>query len=196
MSELVLAGVILSGAWTQLDEIGWLGWAPLILVAVFDHVKKRGQTPILNIAPAARGASIAAAALCALFGAHLGLTFREEFGFGGDEGYHLSATRAFAIYFMRAGPLLVAVLAAYAFLRWKAFRYSATVAVALLIAASFALPQSPLFGRYPAAFYLIATPLNVLFDVVHSPYPYSANHVMNILSLPAWLFVLRPIVFG
>src|SRR5262245_12032663 len=129
MSEMVLAGVVLSGAWTQLDQIGWIGWVPLLLVATLDHFHpSRIPRPRLPAAPADRGPLLAAAALCVLLGAHLALTFREEFGFGGDEGYHLSATRAFAIYFMRAGPFLFAVLAGYAFLKLRSFRYAATAA--------------------------------------------------------------------
>lgn len=198
MSELIFAGLVLSGAWTQLDEIGWIGWAALAVVAAFDLLGPRLQWPRLSWPAVAgdRAATIAAASLSALVLAHLALTFREEFGFSGDEGYHLSATRAFALYFMRAGPMLAVIVAMFAVLAFRRFRYASTVGVAALLAASYALPASPLFGRYPAAFYLLATPLNVLFDVVHSPYRYSANHVVNTLSLPAWLFVLRPLIIG
>ncbi len=48
---------------------------------------------------------LGAALLCGIHLLHVVLTAREEFGFGGDEGYHLSATRAFAIYFIKAGPI-------------------------------------------------------------------------------------------
>src|SRR6476469_8759346 len=124
MSELVLAGVILSGVWTQLDEIGWIGSAPLLVAALLEHFFPvplwRPRRPSQA---ADRSALIAAAALCAVIGMHLALTFREEFGFGGDEGYHLSATRAFAIYFLRAGPFLFVVAAGYVLLTAKSFRY-------------------------------------------------------------------------
>src|SRR5436190_13320790 len=196
MSALVLAGIILSGAWTELDEIGWLGWSPLVLVLLFDLFPVesfRWRRPS-HTTDVDRPAVVAAAALCALTLAHLALTFREEFGFGGDEGYHLSATRAFAIYFLRAGPVLAAALVVYGGLWFKRFRFAATVATALLLAGSYAFPASALFGRYPTAFYLLATPINVLFDVVHSPYPSTANHIVNTLSLQAWLFVLRPLI--
>lgn len=120
MSELVLAGLILSGAWTQLDEIGWIGWAPFVIAALLDHFfPSRLSRPRFPSFSADHGAVIGAAVLCALLGAHLALTFREEFGFSGDEGYHLSATRAFALYFMRAGPFLLAVVAGYAFLKTR-----------------------------------------------------------------------------
>lgn len=198
MSALLLAGIVLSGAWTQLDEIGWIGWAPLALALFLDVYcpalpKWRGFRVTERID---RAAVAGAGALCALFLGHLALTFREEFGFSGDEGYHLSATRAFAIYFMRAGPLLIAVLAAYTLLAYRRSRYAGTVAIGLLIAASMALPESALFGRYPTAFYLLASPLNVVFELLGSPYPSAANHVVNTMSLPIWLFVLRPLIIG
>ena len=51
----------------------------------------------------------------------MAITAREEFGFSGDEGYHLSATRAFALYFMRAGPFLIGALVVFGVLRFKRF---------------------------------------------------------------------------
>lgn len=195
--QLIVAGVVISGVWTQLDEISWAGWLTLALVAVFDHLGPtlRWRRPRPSM-PAERTPLVVAVAICALLLAHLALTWREEFGFSGDEGYHLSATRAFALYFMRAGPLLSVVLVIYGVLLRQAVRYATTVAMAGLLAASYVLPESAMFGRYPAGFYLLATPLNVIFDALGSPYPYTANHVMNVLSVPVWLFVLRPLVIG
>ena len=198
MSAVILAGVVISGAWTQLDEIGWAGWLAVALVAMFDRYGPalgwRRPRPSM---PIERTPLLAAALICALLLAHVALTWREEFGFSGDEGYHLSATRTVALYFMRAGPLLAVVLALYGVLLSKGVRYATTVAMAGLLAASYALPHSTLlFGRYPAGFYMLATPLNVIFDVLNSPYPHTANHVVNVLSVPVWLFVLRPLVIG
>jgi hypothetical protein len=88
------------------------------------------------------------------------------------------------------------VLLVYAVLLYRKIRFAGTIAAAALLASSYALPESALFGRYPTAFYLLAMPLNVLFDVIASPYPYTANHVVNTLSMPAWLLLLRPLVIG
>src|SRR6185503_70339 len=197
MSAVILAGVVISGAWTQLDEVSPAGWLAVALVAIFDHYGPTLRWRRPRLSPRVeRTPLVASIFICALLLAHLALTWREEFGFSGDEGYHLSATRTFAIYFMRAGPFLAVVVAVFAGLRLKGVRFAATVATAGLVAASYALPQSALFGRYPTAFYLIATPLNVIFDVAHSPYPYTANHIINTLSVPAWLFFLRPLIIG
>ena len=199
MSVWVLAGVIVTGAWTQLDEIGLAGWLALALVWVLDRYREtRLQWRPLR-KPAVGLSTIPTsicAALCAFLLAHVAITAREEFGFGGDEGYHLSATRAFALYYMRAGPFLLGTLALYGVLRVARFRYAATAAMALLLASSYALPESALFGRYPAGFYLIATPLNVAFEVARIPYPFTANHIVNVVSVPVWLFVLRPLIIG
>jgi hypothetical protein len=197
MSTWVVAGVILTGAWTQLDEVGWAGWLPLIVTLVLDRLSSSAVAPLpRRDAAVAAGPVLASAALCALILGHVALTAREEFGFGGDEGYHLSATRAFALYYLRAGPVLAGVAAVYAIWRWRRWPCAASVAMLGLTAGSYLLPESQLFARYPAAFYLLATPLNVMFDVAGVPYPHTANHIVNGLSLPAWLFVLRPLVIG
>jgi hypothetical protein len=199
MSALVLAGVIVTGAWTQLDEIGWAGWLPLVLVLALDRYAATSfrwrrlalppsTPPLLPL--------IACAAICSLLLAHVAITAREEFGFNGDEGYHLSATRTFALYFMRAGPFLVGTLVVFGVLRFTRFQYAATIAMALLLASSYLLPGSALFGRYPTGFYLLATPLSVAFEAANIPYPITANHIVNVLSVPVWLFVLRPFVIG
>ena len=193
----MLAGVILTGAWTQLDEIGWAAALPLAVVLALERYQRdRAAITHRHSAFSVTPPLLAAAALCALHVGHALLTAREEFGFGGDEGYHLSATRAFALYYLRAAPLLALSLGVYAIARWQRWRYAASAAMIALLASSFYLPESALFGRYPAGFYHLATPLSVAFEVARIPYPFTASHMMNTLSVPAWLFVLRPIVIG
>ena len=197
MSLLVLAGVIVTGAWTHLDTVAWAGLAAVGVTFLLDRRESshrwRAKWPVFrpSFVPL-----LLSAIICALLLAHTALTVREEFGFGGDEGYHLSATRSFALYFMRAGPLLAVILAAFAVLYHRKFRYAATMAMVMLAAASYFLPEQAFFGRYPTGLYLIATPLNVAFEAARFPYPHSANHIVNVLSVPAWLFVLRPFVIG
>lgn len=197
MGSFVLAGLIVSGAWTQFDAIGWPVWLlPLLILAVDLAWPMPGPFLRRPARSESFGALAIAASLCAMHLLHIALTAREEFGFGGDEGYHLSATRAFAIYFMTAGPYLIAIVVLFVMLRRLVPRVAASVAAALLIASSYALPQDALFGRYPTGLYLIATPLNVALDVAHVPFPFTANHIVNVLSLPMWLFALRPLVIG
>lgn len=197
MGTFVLAGVVLIGAWTQLDVIGWPVWLLPIPVFALDADRFQFSWPLHRPAPRESAlAVVMAVALCGLHLLHLVLTAREEFGFGGDEGYHLSATRAFAIYLTKAGPYLAGAAAVFIVARRWTPRFASTVTMVVLIAVSYVLPQEALFGRYPTAFYLLATPLNVAFDVASIPYPFTANHAINMLSVPAWLFVLRPIVIG
>ena len=199
MSALVLAGVIVTGAWTQLDEIGWVGWlAPVLVLALDRYAAPSFRWRRLALPPSTAPLLplIACAAICALLLAHVAITAREEFGFSGDEGYHLSATRAFALYLMRAGPFLVGTLVVFGVLRVTRFQYAATIAMALLLVSSYLLPGSALFGRYPTGFYLLATPLSVAFEAANIPYPITANHIANVLSVPVWMFVLRPLIIG
>jgi hypothetical protein len=199
MSIWVVAGVVLTGAWTQLDEIGRLMPLALLLIVFALDRYQDDPVPLARRWPGGRVTSapiIAAALLSALHLAHVLLTAREEFGFGGDEGYHLSATRAFVLYYLRAAPFLAVALAVFAAARWKRWRYAASAALAVLLVSSVFLPANVMFGRYPAGFYHLAAPLNVAFDLARVPYPFTANHIMNALSVPAWLFLLRPLVIG
>ena len=198
MGSFVLAGIVLTGAWTQLDAIGWPMWLLPGLTFALDADRFRLTGSFLRkpLKPESALALLGAALLCGIHLLHVVLTAREEFGFGGDEGYHLSATRLFAIYFMKAGPYLVGVIAIFIASRYWAPRFASSVAMLALIGSSLLLPEEALFGRYPTAFYLLATPLNVALDVAHIPYPFTANHIINMLSVPAWLFVLRPIIIG
>lgn len=197
MGSFVLAGLIISGAWTQLDAIGPAVWLLPALILALDFIRPALPGPLVQRPRVESTAPIViAASLCALHLLHVALTAREEFGFSGDEGYHLSATRAFAIYFIKAGPYLAGAIALFVIVRRYAPRIAATAAVAMLLASSYFLPDAALFGRYPTGFYLLSTPLNVLFDVAHVPFPFTANHIVNMLSLPAWLFVMRPAILG
>ena len=198
MGGFVVAGVVLNGAWTQLDVVGWPVWLLPAVTFVLDSDSVRvGRWQLRRPGRPESLAAIAIGAMvCAIHILHVALTSREEFGFGGDEGYHLSATRAFAIYFLKAGPLLAGVLSLFALCRYFFPRFASGVAMIGLITASFFLQDDPLFGRYPTGFYLLSTPLNLAFEIARIPFPFSANHIVNALSVTAWLFILRPLVIG
>jgi hypothetical protein len=198
MGCFVLAGVILNGAWTQLNVIGWPVWILPAAAFILDGNRFRVGRWVFGqpTKPESAMTIVIGALVCAIHIVHVALTSREEFGFGGDEGYHLSATRAFAIYFMKAAPFLAGVLALWRLCRYFVPRFASSVAMMGLIAASYFLPDDPLFGRYPTGFYLLSTPLNVAFDIARIPFPFTPNHIVNALSVTAWLFVLRPLVLG
>lgn len=196
MSVWVLAGVVLTGAWTQLDEIGPAALLPMAIIVALDRhrhlVPLAIQRPRFHVTVPV----VAAIVIAGLHLVHALLTAREEFGFGGDEGYHLSAMRAFAIYYLNAIPFLALSLAVFVAAVWTRRSYAASATMAILIGSSFFLPEHPMFGRYPTGFYHLATPLNVAFEVAGIPYPFTAAHIMNTLSVPAWLFLLRPMIIG
>ena len=139
MGGFVVAGVVLNGAWTQLDVVGWPVWLLPAVTFVLDSDSVRvGRWQLRRPGRPESLAAIAIGAMvCAIHILHVALTSREEFGFGGDEGYHLSATRAFAIYFLKAGPLLAGVLSLFALCRYFFPRFASGVAMIGLITASF-----------------------------------------------------------
>ena len=125
---------------------------------------------------------------------HLVSTLGEEFPYGGDEGYHFSATRTFALHLVSAAPWLIGLAVVLAVLRRLHVRYLATVALAALWALSWRFAPEMTFARYPAGFYLLAAPLQMMSEIVGVSNPHVANHLVNTMSVPAWLFVLRPII--
>ncbi|MEO8680325.1 MAG: hypothetical protein ABI665_14840 [Vicinamibacterales bacterium] len=203
LTVFVVTGLVATGTWTQLDAIGWWAWGLLGLALALDYWRTTvpdGDNPFpLSLPDRTRlGAPSPGAALIGIgitlpLLLHVGLTLREEFGYGGDEGYHLSAVRAFALHFRLGGPVLLALLVTvFGVIARVHQRYLLTITVVALLVASHWFEPHTIFARYPAGFYLLAAPLNVALDVLRFPYPFAANHVVNVLSVPAWLFVLRP----
>jgi hypothetical protein len=73
-------------------------------------------------------------------------------------------------------------------------RLSVPAAFVALVSWSFfaELPRL-FFSRYPGTFYLLSTPLNALAQACAWASPLNANRLTNFLSIPAWLFLLRPL---
>jgi hypothetical protein len=202
----VLAGVVVPATWTQLDVIGLRAILPLALVFAIERWPSFWHTSVAGrqwwervrqqpFPGTPRGRQIAIGVIVSLpLLFHLVATLGEEFPYGGDEGYHFSATRTYALYLRSAAPWLASLALAMAALRVVHARWLATVAVAALWVLSFRFSSEMTFARYPAAFYLLAAPLNVLGEILRVDNPHISNHVMNTLSVPVWLFILRPIV--
>jgi hypothetical protein len=208
LKAYLLSALLLTSLWTQLDE---LRWSVIPLVALVIALELRpgwfvpggpdAAAPIESLSAGlfppgptwlniAIGASIWLPVLL-----HVILTSREEFPFGGDEGYELSATRSYALLLKQTLPYVVVWTVLVFGVGGRFFRRVPwTVFLLGLFVLSYRFPPHVVVARYPAAFYFLATPLNVIGEVLGWRRPFLANHVVNALSVPAWLFVLRPML--
>jgi hypothetical protein len=206
LKGFLIAGFLTTGQWTMLSRLGAGVLAIAVLLAALElrpewfearrwaAVRWPGWTALLPGAPSPMALLIGVAAAAPTW-IHLALTRNQEYGFSGDDPYHFSAARAYAVHLSNAGPALLVLGAAIVLATRRVGRGHATaVFFAGLFALSFAYMPVFAFARYPATFYLIATPLNVAADVLKWQSPVLANHITNALAIPAWLFVLRPIV--
>jgi hypothetical protein len=208
LKAFLIAGFLATGQWTVVSRLG-IGIVGLLALLVAlewrpEWFEPRGWSPLRwtgwrTLLPGAPSASAIAIGLFAALPIwlHLWLTRHEEYGFGGDDPYHFSAGRAYALQLRAAGPALLALAAAVYVVTRRFGRGHATgIFFVGLFALSAVFPPHFVFARYPATFYLLATPLNVAADVLRWSSPAIANHVTNALSIPVWLFLLRPIVVG
>ncbi len=206
----IAVALIVTSLWTALYQLGWLiafvfalalalDLRPQWFVPVEDADAPAATRPVLNLSNSwlppgltRRGIAIGAA-ICAPVLLHLFLTRHEEFPFGGDEGYQFSATRAYALFLRQTLPIALAwAIVVFVALRCVAGRFALTLFIAGLYAASFLFPPNHVIARYPASFYFLAAPLNVLSTAASWRSPFQANHLVNALSVPVWLFILRP----
>ncbi len=195
-----------TATWTQFDAMRWWALVPMAIVFAIERwpswwhraladsrwwqeVRRRPFPGSPGIGSIAIGAIV-----CLPLVAHLLATLNEEFPYGGDEGYHFSASRTFALHLVSAAPWLTGLAVVLAVLRRLHVRYLATVALAALWALSWKFAPEMTFARYPAGFYLLAAPLQMMSEIVGVSNPHVANHLVNTMSVPAWLFVLRPIL--
>jgi hypothetical protein len=208
LKAYLLLALLLTSLWTQLDALRW-GVVPLLALLMALELRPGWFVPggpaaaapieplggrLFPVGPTWLNLAIGVLIWLPVL-VHVILTRHEEFPFGGDEGYEFSATRSYALLLRQTLPY-VAVWTAVAFgilgrflprVRWTVFLLG-------LLVLSYRFPPHVVVARYPAAFYFLAMPLNVIGEVVGWQRPFFANHVVNALSIPAWLFVLRPIL--
>ncbi|HMC22630.1 MAG TPA: hypothetical protein VKL19_12335 [Thermoanaerobaculia bacterium] len=118
---------------------------------------------------------------------YLALTWSQEFPYGGDQTYHNGAAlEAYAFWWWL--PWLGAIAALVIVVRWPQLALPGLILLALVsIAAGSALSFA---GRYPGTLHFVAVPLRVL------PFrsPLNVERLLNVLSIPVWLLVLRPLI--
>ncbi len=125
--------------------------------------------------------------------------FSKEFPFIGDHDYHLfSALQAF--YFIQAAliPLILASLGTVFVLRRLQKVPHGEIWTCLYLAglwfclSLWADPEGAFYIRYPGAFYFVAYPFVLLSQTASDWTVYHALQFANFVSIPLWLFVLRP----
>lgn len=213
LSAYVALTLVLTSLWTQFDAIGWgmlllfaltlaLDWRPGLFVPAEPARVPEAAGPLdvmhsrwLPSGLTAQSMAIGIA-ICVPVFLHLVLTRNEEFPFAGDEGYEFSASRSYALLLKQALPFLIvwAVLVFGVFRRLSTPLPRLTMFLGGLFVLSYWFPPHPVVARYPAGFYFLAMPLNVLATAAGWQSPFQANHIVNALSVPAWLFVLRPAI--
>lgn len=121
-------------------------------------------------------------------------TWRQEFPYLGDQWLHNAcAIEAYAFWWPWGW---IAAVLAIALVAWRV-RYSEDTPAALIglaVAAAIGLAaSSPLSfaGRYPGTLHFFSVPLRA---VMHATSPLNVERLLNAISIPFWLLVLRPLI--
>jgi len=120
---------------------------------------------------------------------YLAMTWTQEFPYGGDQTLHNGAAlEAFAFWWWF--PWICAIAALAVVIRWPR---SSLPALILLGVIGIATAQVRTFvAWYPATLHFLTVPLHALpFNSALNP-----ERLLNALSVPAWLLVLRPTIVG
>ena len=184
LAAWLFAVILVSGVWIGSVAIAPLVWLAILALAV-------PSVPLQNIPgePLRRGVGhwllAAVASTPAL--AYLALTWSQEFPYGGDQTYHNGAAlEAYAFWWWL--PWLCAITALVIVIRWPRLALPALVLLALT---SIAVgPALSFAGRYPGTLHFVSVPLRAL------PFrsPLNVERLLNALSIPVWLLVLRPLI--
>lgn len=184
-----------SALWVAVDATRCLAWAGALLLAL--AITRHPfvlETPPAGVRPGVRD-GLAAVIVALPAALNLGMTWRQEFPVSGDHALHNGlALEAYALWFPFAWLIAVAaiVLAVVAVRRNPASRLPlfGVVAVAALGLLDFhgAFPV-----QYPALLHFVSVPFRALMP--HAM-PIDIERLVNALSIPAWLLLLRPMLLG
>jgi len=198
----LVAGLIATGAWMQLDRFGLLfatGFAGVLAWLAFGVAGAPVGGIDLAFPPRSgtlRSFSIAFAlfAPAALF---LALTWNQEFPFSGDHDFHLLTAETCLDFWSTTGwlPLLGLVGGWLALRRGLLGAWSLALFLALL-AVSYSGDAPWYLARYPAGAYLLGLPAGLFSRLADWDAPLGAARLTTSLSLPVWLLLLRPAIVG
>lgn len=196
-SAFLLAALILDATFALLPRLG-LAWiaalAGLLAIApLFDAPPARVERERLRPWSVVWGVLACAPVIAAL-----ALTWGQEFPLVGDHDFHLAmAGLSFDFWRTRWAPAAVALVALLAFARTRAVRWSAPVLLVALVLAAGRISGDMNFAiRYPGAFHFLLFPISAVSRWVGLANPLDASRLAAALSIPAWLFVLRPAILG
>jgi len=202
-----VASIAMSALWaTHVGRLLVLG--SVVLLALLNPLlAERDLRParkIPRISPRNLGVGLA---VCAPVGVLLAMTWQQEFPFIGDHDYHLNVMSiaydfwkySFQrwIVHQRWIVLGIVLLGLVALRRSRFFVLVAVGALLLLLFFGYYGPVEASFQiRYPGTLYFLALPWFELARLFQWDQPLNVLRLTNVLSIPAWLFWLRPWIIG
>lgn len=197
-SAFLMVALLWSAAFALLPLLG-LPWVVGLFVALL--LGPRFDEPpvaIVRERPRASGMALGLLA-CAPPFLVLALTWRQEFPLVGDHDFHLGmAEQSYAFWRRLWLPTALATTALFVFARTRVVRWGAPVFLVVLavLAPYLSTGQTTFAIRYPGTFHFALFPLSVLSRLIGFVNPLDASRLAAALSVPAWLFVLRPLILG
>ena len=203
----ILSGLIVLGLFTELDRLPIIGFVTFgLLVAIewlfknqtittttkkikVDKVPKDNRLPYFHGLNLIFGLLILAPALLVWTA-----QWTAEFPFSGDHDHHVFAAMAGLEYWRSLFwlPLIWIGVVVYIYKNKSPHFWGIGVLLALwLLSNAYQVPTF-YFSRYPAFAYLLTAPFMAIANLMHWPSLVFANQTAQFLSLPIWLFVLRP----
>jgi hypothetical protein len=184
-----------SSLWIAADATRWLAWAAVLALAIaITRYPFVLDAPIAGVRPSLR--DLVAAILIALPTAvNLALTWRQEFPTSGDQFMHNGlALEAYAFWFplawLAAVTAIGVVVAAVRRNPESRLPLLALAALALLALIGF---RGGFAVQYPALLHFFSIPCRAL---IPAQSPLDVERLVNALSIPAWLLLLRPRLLG
>jgi hypothetical protein len=189
LAVYLFALILISGIWIGSPRLPFLWIATVALSALVVLREIPLELPARDsVRLTMRDAALAAIVSGPVF-VYLAMTWAQEFPYGGDQTLHNGAgLEAFAFWWWL--PWICAIAALVIVIRWPRSSLPALILLGLI---GIATAQVRTFvGWYPATLHFLTVPLHAL------PFNSSLNpeRLLNALSIPAWLLILRPKIVG
>jgi hypothetical protein len=195
LTVYLFAVILVSGVWIGTPALFPFVWiAALAVGAITQTLTFRLPLPDgVSVRANQRDVLLAIAASAPIF-IYLIATWHQEFPYLGDQWLHnAGAIEAYAFWWP-FGWVVAASAIGFVVLRVRRNENSpaALIALALVVAAGLAIPHPLSFaGRYPGTLHFFSVPLRA---VMHATSPLNVERLLNALSIPIWLLVLRPLI--